>query len=212
MARNRDPFALALETLLRRAAAGAFHPERVIVIQDEARRLGLSTTPVREALAWLCGAGLVQRAAPGGYLGARLDLQGLRGRYALRLQYLQLSLDAAKTVPHGGWAETPQGGGSGATAVFKHMMQRSGDEVLRGAFQRLELQLEPLTASETRVLPDLQAEAESLAHHLAQGDSTALAAAVTLYHQRRIDHALPLLLDLESRALQVAAQARTADP
>lgn len=207
MARSRDPFALALETLRRRAAAGAFHPERPIVIQNEARRLGLSTTPVREALAWMCGAGLVQRAATGGYLGARLDVAGLRSRYVFRLQCLRLAVDAAPALPPGGWAEpAPQPGASSAASVFREIMQRSGDDVLQDAFHRVELQLEPVAASEARVMGELQAEVEALARRLAQEDPAPLVEALILFHRRRVEFALPLLLDLESRSGRAGAE------
>jgi len=206
MARNRDPFALALDSLQRRTAAGAYHPQRPIVIQEEARRLGLSTTPVREALAWLCGAGLVQRAASGGYLGARLDLAGLRSRYAFRLQCLQLAL-AAAPVPPGGWGrDRPPETWSSSAALFQRVMAWSGDEVLQEAFQRVGAQLEPVAASEARVLPDRVEEIEEIASCLSRGDTGRLLERLTVYHRRRAELALPLLLDLESRADDLARE------
>ena len=62
MIRKHDPFTLALDSLRARAEEGAFTPGAPVVIIDEARRLNLSTTPVREALGWLCGFGLIERA------------------------------------------------------------------------------------------------------------------------------------------------------
>ena len=88
MARNRDPFASALRTLRERAIAGAFSPGKPIIILDEAQSLGLSTTPIREALAWLGGEGLIERAPAGGYAGLRLDPAGRAGRSRLRLHCL----------------------------------------------------------------------------------------------------------------------------
>ena len=65
MAKSRDPFFKALDNIRERARAGGYAPGQSIVIVEEARRLDLSTTPVREALAWLCGEGLIERGRAG---------------------------------------------------------------------------------------------------------------------------------------------------
>ncbi|WP_052516809.1 MULTISPECIES: GntR family transcriptional regulator [Brevundimonas] len=70
------------------AETGGYAPGRPIVIIDEARRLGLSTTPVREALAWLCGEGVIERGPAGGFLARRLDAGAVRDRYGFRLACL----------------------------------------------------------------------------------------------------------------------------
>ena len=72
---------------------GVYAPGGSVVIIEEARRLGLSTTPVREALAWLCGEGLMERAPRAGYLAPRLDAALLRDRFWVRLRCLATSLD-----------------------------------------------------------------------------------------------------------------------
>lgn len=200
MARNRDPFRLALETLRRSVCEGAFHPERPIVIQDEAGRLGLSTTPVREALAWLSGQGLVQRAASGGYLGARLDPAGARSRYAFRLNCLRWCLEAASLLPGEHWGDraSREGGAYPAAAVFERIVQLSGDGALKEAFSRVDLQLAMLAAAEARLLDDLEAEANSIFQALSRRDIPGLMRALTAYHHRRIALAVPLLLEAES--------------
>ena len=197
MARNRDPFALALATLRERAAAGAFHPERPIVIRDEARRLGLSPTPVREALAWLGGEGLVQRAASSGYLGARLDAGRLKSRYAFRLQCVRLALEAAgpPPAPDGGApapSEAPQ-------ATFRRIIQCSGDESLEAAFERVSLQLVMVRGPEARLLGDPDPQAREIAESLRRGDAPSLLRAVETYHRRRIELAAALLVELAGR-------------
>ncbi|MBD3752747.1 MAG: hypothetical protein IE935_10040 [Micrococcales bacterium] len=47
MPRARDPFSLALANIRDRAMRGVYEPGGAIVIIEEARRLNLSTTPVR---------------------------------------------------------------------------------------------------------------------------------------------------------------------
>jgi hypothetical protein len=209
MVRARDPFALALHTLRERASAGAFHPERPIVIRDEAQRLGLSPTPVREALAWLGGEGLVRRAAPSGYAGARLDLPGLRNRYRFRQNCLLLALDPA-VIGCGAWPnDSPLRENGGAGEVFKQILERSGDDVLTTAYERVDQQLAALAPSEVRLLHDLEVEARELAEHLSRGDIAGLARALKHYHERRISMGLPLLLDLGRRAESASSRRPT---
>src|SRR5690606_3767999 len=86
MARRRDPFMMALESLRARAEQGVYAPGCPVVITDEARRLNLSTTPVREALVWLSGFGLIERSPTGGFLTPRLERAIVRDRFAFRLQ------------------------------------------------------------------------------------------------------------------------------
>lgn len=50
MARNRDPFTQALSSLRDRIQSGDLAGGTPVIVQDEARRLSLSTTPIREAL------------------------------------------------------------------------------------------------------------------------------------------------------------------
>lgn len=57
---------------------GVYAPGAPVVIIEEARRPGLSPMPIREALAWLCGEGLMERAPRAGYLAPRLDAALLR--------------------------------------------------------------------------------------------------------------------------------------
>lgn len=80
MTRNHDPFDLTLASLRQQVVSGRCRPGEPIVIQAEAQRLGVSTTPVREALSWLCGEGLVERARSGGYFAPALTTAILRDR------------------------------------------------------------------------------------------------------------------------------------
>ena len=92
MVRNRDPFSTALEDLRGRLTSGVYGGGAPVVILDEAKRLKLSTTPVREALAWLSGAGLVEHVSTGGYRASRIEAGIVRDRYRFRRDCLHLSL------------------------------------------------------------------------------------------------------------------------
>ena len=72
--RTRDPFGEALSELRMRLRQGELRPGAPLVVMDLAQSLGLSATPVREALAFLAGEGLIEgrRGAARGYLAGRL--------------------------------------------------------------------------------------------------------------------------------------------
>lgn len=189
MARNRDPFASALRTLRERAITGVFSPGKPIIILDEAHLLGLSTTPVREALAWLGGEGLIDRAPAGGYAGLRLDPAGLAGRYRLRLHCLERGLEGAapgiNSMPH-----------SDPTRLFRHIVAAAADPALVAVFDRVQATIERFARAEARLLGDMPAALETVARLLASGQESEAASRLRDFHERRIS-AAPLLTEAE---------------
>lgn len=187
MIRTRDTFAQALAALRHSARAGEFVPGRPIVIQDEARRLRLSTTPVREALSWMCGEGLLERAPLGGFVAPRLDASTLANRYRFRLLCLDDAFarggewipDAARTEP------------LGVADLFRHLVASVGDPVLSAAFDRVQCHLEALAPVEAVVLQDLEAETHAL---LTGPDLGPPGRGLDVYHRRRMDAAPRLAL------------------
>ena len=189
MARNRDPFASALRTLRERAIAGVFSPGKPIIILDEAQSLGLSTTPIREALAWLGGEGLIERAPAGGYAGLRLDPAGLAGRYRLRLHCLEKGLEGAvpgiNAAPHGD-----------PTRLFRHIVAAAADPALVAVYDRVQATIERFAPAEARLLGDMPAALEAVADLLASGQEPQAAEGLRDFHERRIS-AAPLLTEAE---------------
>ncbi|MBI2260697.1 MAG: GntR family transcriptional regulator [Caulobacterales bacterium] len=197
MTRMRDPFLQALDSLRRLSEQGVFAPGTPIVIVEEARRLRLSTTPVREALAWLCGEGLIERAPSGGYLAPRMDAALVRDRFAFRLHCLTTSLDliaavhdrdepvASTAAPESRLAES-----------LDRMVRGTGNQVLAEAFDRVGRQLRPLEAAERRIFRDREAEAAAILRVSGAGAIPALRQALVAYHQRRMDAAPLLVLDV----------------
>ena len=57
----RDPYGVALGAMRQFAREGRFEPGDPLVVTDLAAEIGLSPTPVREALACLAGEGLIER-------------------------------------------------------------------------------------------------------------------------------------------------------
>ncbi|MEN5229779.1 hypothetical protein [Brevundimonas naejangsanensis] len=189
MARNRDPFASALRTLRERAIAGAFSPGKPIIILDEAQSLGLSTTPVREALAWLGGEGLIDRAPAGGYAGLRLDPAGLAGRYRLRLHCLEKGLEGAPP----GIGATPR---ADPTRLFRHIVAGAADPALMAVYDRVQATIERFAETEARLLGDMPEALETVAQLMDSGQEAAAAERLRDFHGRRIS-AAPLLTEAE---------------
>lgn len=190
MARNRDPFMSALRRLRARAVGAAFQPGRPIVILDEAQALRLSTTPVREALSWLGGEGLVERGAAGGYVGLRAEPSLVAARYRMRLRCLLAAVD-----------ETPPGVASLFTApprdVLDEIVAASSDPILAAVYRRMQDQLAPLVALEPSILGQDKADLEEIA--AARSDAATLKDALIRHHRLRIDAAPLLAAALERR-------------
>lgn len=204
MARSRDPFSLALESLRDRATQGVYPPGRSVVIIEEARRLGLSTTPVREALAWLCGEGLMERAPRVGYVAPRVDTSLLRDRFWVRFRCLETSLQLTAGLTT---ASRPADA-SGAAAVrdlFDRIVRATGNRALIDAFRLVDAQLRTLTPTEAHVFGDIAGEADELLRIETVGSRTQLLAAIDAYHRRRIDSAAVIVLEVERHAQPPAA-------
>lgn len=76
---------LVRERLTRMVLTGALPAKERLREEGLAQALGVSRTPVREALARLHAERLLDRYADGGYYVAELDLDGLRDLYELRI-------------------------------------------------------------------------------------------------------------------------------
>lgn len=199
MTRSRDPFAIALDHIRRRALAGAYRPGQPVVIVDEARRLALSTTPVREALAWLCGEGVIERSPSGGFLAPRLDPGAIRDRYAFRLLCLEASLDRLEALMAGGaQAELAAAPPADLAAQMDWWVRSTGNQVLADAFERVGRLLVQFASAERRLFADRDEEASKILA-LWPSDGIRLRQALLEYHRRRME-AAPLL------ALEVATQ------
>jgi hypothetical protein len=196
--RRRDPFTMALESLQSRAEQGVYVPGTQVVIMDEARRLNLSATPVREALVWLCGYGLVERSPMGGFLAPRLDPAVVRDRFGFRLQCVINSLTA---TGHSQAREQGLNGGDqagrGMAALMLRSVKGTGNAALIDAYQRVCRQLIQLGPAELRLFPDL-ADEESAVVRLFESADDGLPEALTRYHHRRIEAAPLLILEAEA--------------
>jgi DNA-binding GntR family transcriptional regulator len=196
--RKRDPFTMALESLRTRAEQGVYAPGGPVVIIDEARRLKLSTTPVREALGWLCGYGLIERAPSGGFLAPRLDAAVVRDRLAFRLHCLATALNGAGQVHRARSNGSVDAGGLDLAAHMSRAVRETGSAALVDAYQRVDSQLVQLAQAERRVFKDLDAEAEMIVRLFEGAPGEGLPQALTLYHHRRMEAAPLLIMEAEA--------------
>jgi hypothetical protein len=197
--RRPDPFLMALESLKSRAENGDFAPGAPIVILLEAKRLGLSPTPVREALAWLSGYGLIERAAAGGYLMRRLDPARVRDDMSFRSLCLKISLNGAGQVHGGGRA--PALVDSPEQALREHLLRAvrdTGNGALIEAYLRISSRLAQLVTAERRLFADLEAEASAIVALFQSPPGSGLPEALVAYHQRRIDAAALLVVEADA--------------
>lgn len=193
MARNRDPFTQALASLRERIHSGALAGGAQVIVQDEAIRLRLSTTPVREALARLSGEGLVERAASGGYVTVRLDATAARDRWAMHGHYVRIAVElngrALGSVRPPPPAFEPDHPIAAANRLFSAIVFSAGNHVLWDAYQKVSGQLDLVRRYEADLFDDLGEEALGLYTAYAEAAAPRLATTVARYHDRRISAA-----------------------
>ncbi|WP_171982001.1 GntR family transcriptional regulator [Brevundimonas sp. LM2] len=196
MARNRDPFTQALSSLRDRIQSGALSGGRPVIVQDEAQRLRLSTTPVREALAHLSGEGLVERAASGGYVTLRLDATTARERYAMRGEYIRMALElnraALGPLRPPAPAFDPAAPGPAVGRLFSMIVCSAGNQVLWSGFERISGQLARLGRLEPFLFDDVEAEALALQEAYVSAAAETFIEATRRFHARRISAAAAL--------------------
>ncbi|ASD26247.1 GntR family transcriptional regulator [Brevundimonas diminuta] len=188
MARNRDPFTQALSSLRERIQSGELTAGAAVIVMDEAARLGLSTTPVREALARLSGEGLVERAPSGGYVTVRLDATAARDRYAMNAHFIRIALEANASSLGGLRPPAPRENAPpdlAAHRLFSCVVRSAGNQVLWDAFERVSGLLVVLRQAERVLFGDLTEETQGLYDTYAETAAPDFLEGVERYHQRR---------------------------
>lgn len=190
MARNRDPFTQAMSSLRERIQSGLLEAGAPVIVQDEARRLGLSTTPVREALARLSGEGLVERAPSGGYVTLRLDAPAVRDRYAMQAEYLHFAIRLNRRALAGVSPPLPPSDDiapdQAVTRLFSALVCSAGNAVLEEGYAKVSRQLEALRRLEPLLFDDLHSESSDLYTAYAEDLAVGFAEAADRFHERRV--------------------------
>lgn len=178
MGRDRDPFERSLVALRTRVTAPDAVTELSLAVVPLAAELGVSPTPVREALAHLAGEGLVTRAS-GGYRARSQDRASLEALYGLA----SILIDAAIAR---GLAADENAEGEEAGRRLGRLYLRVSNRALGAAIARVMCQLAPFRAAEDAALGHRDADAlEAALAQAGQGAGTAARA----YFRRRARHA-----------------------
>lgn len=195
--RNRDPFGAVLETLRQQIRRGDLPPGEPLIVMDLAQDLGVSATPVREALAYLAGEGLIdgRRGRVRGYATWRPSAADLTELY--RLHQAQVVFALSEAIRRGvRWVgpvnvaglaaegEDPAETFAAASAsVFGRMVQMGGGPVAVRAHQALADRLHLFRRQEPTAIADARAELSALAE---LGHGPDLTRALRAYHRRRL--------------------------
>lgn len=193
--RSRDPFGAALEGLRARIRHGELPPGEPLVVLDLARSLNLSATPIREALAYLAGEGLIdgRREKSRGYATWGLtpsdlaDLYRLHQNQALfgvseatrRGTSLSLRAELAREP-----SASPTALVDATEALFGQVARAAGSVAARRAHRTIADRLHFARRFEHKVLGDAPSELIGIAELEAGG--SLLAQALRTYHRRRI--------------------------
>lgn len=199
MSPPRDSFAQALGALRSRLRAGIDPPGAALPISLIAQELGLSPTPVREALARLAGEDLVDKRGPA-YTRPRLDAVTLAELYAHRLLHLIVALaaDPARSAGLRRFAPRPAPGLSASLAseglepakvverLWLEIALGGQDLILAQACQKTSERLAPFLPVEAVLFADARQEAGALVQAFEGQDRAALRALTRRHHRRRI--------------------------
>lgn len=187
--RRRDPFGEAVEAVRAKVRSGALAPGEPVLVEDLARELALSPTPVREALAHLAGRGVIEGRRAGGrghgaWLLAAPDLADLYRLQDAVAGFAALSGMFACLGAEAGASEAVGEPALRAERYFERLARRTGNALLLQVQSVLSDRLHLIRRLEPAVLPDALAELAALEAH--DGREQNFVATIGAYHQRRI--------------------------
>jgi DNA-binding transcriptional regulator YhcF (GntR family) len=191
---NRDQFAVVLARLRERFRNGEWIEGEPLSVTKLAEDIGVSATPVREALARLAGEGLVEDWRGRGFYARRLDAIDLADLYqaqqALANAALALAADRPRLAP--AWIPAPSDFLAAPVGtweqVFETLMRLAGAGFLLTQQRRLADRLAPARRLEPAVLGETLGDFAPLTGALCDGDLPVVKAALESLHQRRRGH------------------------
>lgn len=193
---SRDPYGAALGAVRRFADDGRFAPGEPIVVTELAAEVGLSATPIREALACLAGQGLIERRRGRGYFYPALGVSEIIDLFELQLAYVC----AALTLCPRGLAPLRKAAAAvdpldGVQALFDAIIAQSANSALVVAHQRVIDRLKAVLKSE-RARDDTDgASVGAIVAAIAAGNIPAVLGLLEEHHERRCARASALLVE-----------------
>ncbi|QTN20872.1 GntR family transcriptional regulator [Brevundimonas sp. AJA228-03] len=198
--KTRDPYHLALTALAQFAGAGRFGWGMPLVTTAVAEELGLSPTPVREALARLAGEGIIEHRPGRGYFAPSpsssdiIELYELHGRLA---NWALIGCGSSLVWPLAEKAGAPQ---ERLERLFVQLVEASGNGALIRAHRRTVAQLRPIRVVEERVAPLSSEVVDRMEGLLSQARLDHLIPLVETYHSERSEHAQPVFAMMRKSA------------
>lgn len=189
--RERDPFAVARTALAGYAAAGRFGWGRPLVATSLAAELGLSPTPVREALAHLAGEGIIEHRPGRGYFAPSPTAADIVELYELHLHVLRWTC-AAGVRPDPPPVEPATDDVVRIETVFDQLAQDGNNSAVFDAYRRVSAQLRPIRRIEALLQNTGMEVALEIERLRLEGRSGELASALDQYHDERFALSLPL--------------------
>lgn len=185
--RLHDPYHMALSALSGFAGEGRFGAGMPLVVTTLARELGLSPTPVREALARLAGEGVIDHWPGRGYFAPGLAATDILELYDYHQRLVLWAID----VPVADAGQTMDDAGSSVVdrleRVFAGAAGRSGNRVLIRAMRLASARLRPVRVVEATVAPVTFDEVGRLEDLAGNEDGTGFREAVIRYHEGRME-------------------------
>lgn len=162
VARRSELFQSILQALRERLTSGAYPADTRLGAAELAREFGLSPTPMREALARLCGEGLMEDRRGQGFFLRRLSNRDIAVLHHLGAAHLKIALEMSGRGPSDPGA-SPEDTGESADEILAAWVAAAGSRALSDSYARVRGQLARLRRVEPEVFDDLEAERGSLA-------------------------------------------------
>lgn len=174
------------DALRRQLVAGAWPAGHRLEAARLADELGVSITPVRDALSRLTGERLVDAAPGEGFRVPRLEAGDLRTLFAWHHRLMTMAIRwrggpfPATSIPPG-----YDGIGERTALLFGSIAATARNSELNRAVNQAAARLNPCRQVEAAVIPDVEEELAALERLVGDGSRTALLEAIGRYHGRR---------------------------
>ena len=193
MPHRADSFLQALAGIRERLRDGVFRPGERIAATQVADLLGLSATPVREALSRLSGEGLLEDRRGQGFFVSVLTGLDIADLYRLSLAHLTLALDSQRLSAKGmaplreRLPSVPTDPVRDVERLFTDWIMEAGGQSLWMSYRSLLIKLGPVRRVESLVFEDLAAESAALRGLVDLSTPVERLRALEAFHTRRID-------------------------